>query len=94
MCSIISPRQRRCRTMASSREGLIARAVDRIFGCDFVISYSHGDEMRLPRRIKRHVAKAPALDGLRKNCSDPQDVKTAPQLETPHGAYLHIPFEP
>src|SRR5712691_8822287 len=40
------------------REGLIARAVDWVFGYDFFISYSHGDGMRLPRRIKERLEQA------------------------------------
>jgi tetratricopeptide (TPR) repeat protein len=39
-------------------EGLIARAVDWVFGYDFFISYSHGDGMRLPRRIKERLEQA------------------------------------
>jgi hypothetical protein len=39
-------------------EGLIARAVDWIFGYNFFISYSHGDGMRLPRRIKERLEQA------------------------------------
>ena len=38
-------------------EGLTARAVDWVFGYDFFISYSHGDGMRLPRRIKERSSK-------------------------------------
>jgi tetratricopeptide (TPR) repeat protein len=41
-----------------SREGVIARAVDWVFGYDFFISYSHGDGMRLPRRIKERLEQA------------------------------------
>jgi tetratricopeptide (TPR) repeat protein len=40
------------------REGLIARAVDWVFGYDFFISYSHGDGMRLPRRLKERLEQA------------------------------------
>jgi tetratricopeptide (TPR) repeat protein len=40
------------------REGLIARAVDWVFGYDFFVSYSHGDGMRLPRRIKERLDQA------------------------------------
>ena len=39
-------------------DGLIARLVDRVFGYDFFISYSHGDGMRLPRRIKERLEQA------------------------------------
>lgn len=41
-----------------SREGVIARAVDWVFGYDFFISYSHGDGMRLPRRLKERLEQA------------------------------------
>jgi conflict system STAND superfamily ATPase/TIR domain-containing protein len=40
----------------------------------------------------RDFAKAPPLDSL-ENSADRQDVKPAPQLETPHGAHLHLSFE-
>jgi tetratricopeptide (TPR) repeat protein len=40
------------------REGLITRAVDWVFGYDFFISYSHGDGMRLPRRLKERLEQA------------------------------------
>jgi hypothetical protein len=39
-------------------EGLIARVVDRVFGYDFFLSYSHGDGMRLPRRLKERLERA------------------------------------
>jgi tetratricopeptide (TPR) repeat protein len=39
-------------------EGLIARTVDWVFGYDFFISYSHGDGMRLPRRLKERLEHA------------------------------------
>jgi tetratricopeptide (TPR) repeat protein len=39
-------------------ESLIARAVDWVFGYDFFISYSHGDGMRLPRRLKERLEQA------------------------------------
>jgi tetratricopeptide (TPR) repeat protein len=39
-------------------EGLIARVVDRVFGYDFFLSYSHGDGMRLPRRLKERLEQA------------------------------------
>jgi len=39
-------------------EGLIARAVDWVFGYDFFLSYSHGDGMQLPRRIKERLEHA------------------------------------
>src|SRR4051794_30955712 len=39
-------------------EGLVARAVDWVFGYDFFVSYSHGDGMRLPRRIKDRLEQA------------------------------------
>jgi hypothetical protein len=38
-------------------EGLISRAVDWIFGHDFV-SYSYGDGMRLPQAIKERLEQA------------------------------------
>jgi tetratricopeptide (TPR) repeat protein len=40
------------------RESLIARAVDWVFGYDFFLSYSHGDGMRLPRRLKERLEQA------------------------------------
>src|SRR5262249_3475570 len=40
------------------REGVIARAVDWVFGYDFFISYNHGDGMRLPRRLKEQLEQA------------------------------------
>jgi tetratricopeptide (TPR) repeat protein len=39
-------------------DGLIARVVDWVFGYDFFLSYSHGDGMRLPRRLKERLEKA------------------------------------
>lgn len=39
-------------------EGLIARAVDWIFGYDFIVSCSHGDGMQLPQRIKKRLEQA------------------------------------
>src|SRR4029079_10105680 len=41
-----------------SRVGMIARAVDWVFGYDFFISYSHGDGMRLPRCLKERLEQA------------------------------------
>jgi tetratricopeptide (TPR) repeat protein len=40
------------------REGVIGRAVDWVFGYDFFISYSHGDGLRLPRRLKERLEQA------------------------------------
>lgn len=37
------------------REGLIARAVDWVFGYDFFLSYNHADGMLLPRRLKERI---------------------------------------
>src|SRR5215475_12006375 len=45
-------------TLGIKPEDLIARAVDWVFGYDFFISYSHGDGMRLPRRIKERLEQA------------------------------------
>src|SRR3954454_20647699 len=39
-------------------EPLMTRLVDRVFGYDFFISYSHGDDMRLPRRLKERLEQA------------------------------------
>jgi len=39
-------------------DGLIARVVDWVFGYDFFLSYSHGDGMRLPRRLKERLEHA------------------------------------
>jgi tetratricopeptide (TPR) repeat protein len=39
-------------------DGLMARVVDWVFGYDFFLSYSHGDGMRLPRRIKERLEHA------------------------------------
>jgi TIR domain len=39
-------------------EGLIARAVDRVFRYDFFVSYSHGDGMRLPQRIEERLEQS------------------------------------
>src|SRR5215831_1925169 len=39
-------------------EGLLARTVDWVFGYDFFISYSHGDGMRFPRRVKERLEQA------------------------------------
>jgi hypothetical protein len=41
-----------------NRVGVIARAVDWVFGYDFFISYNHGDGMRLPRRLKERLEQA------------------------------------
>ena len=40
------------------RESFIGRAVDGIFGYDFFLSYSHGDGMMLPRRLKERLEQA------------------------------------
>jgi hypothetical protein len=40
------------------RNGPLMRAVDWVFGYDFFLSYSHGDSMRLPRRIKERLEQA------------------------------------
>jgi hypothetical protein len=42
----------------TKRNGLLARAVDWIFGYDFFLSYNHGDGMRLPRRLKERLEQA------------------------------------
>ena len=39
-------------------DGLVARVVDRVFGYDFFLSYSHGDGMRLPHRLKQRLEQA------------------------------------
>jgi tetratricopeptide (TPR) repeat protein len=39
-------------------DGLVARFVDRVFGYDFFLSYSHGDGMRLPHRLKERLEQA------------------------------------
>ena len=39
-------------------DGLVGRAVDWVFGYDFFLSYSHGDGMRLPRRVKERLEQA------------------------------------
>src|SRR5260370_22571482 len=43
---------------AIKSDGLITGVVDWVFGYDFFLSYSHGDGMRLPRRLKERLEQA------------------------------------
>jgi WD40 repeat protein len=42
----------------SSRDGLLRRAVDFVFGYDFFLSYSHGDGLDYPRELKSRLQLA------------------------------------
>lgn len=43
---------------APGREGMVARAVDWLFGHDFFLSYSHKDGKHLPRSLKQRLEQA------------------------------------